>query len=375
MSQILIDSIALESKLLSGWSNTAVVRSQAQRYLWDGMVAEDTSSFIPHLESHEISPYNIASAQIQRCAAYTHEQRQTVLSCIEKYWGQSHVVIPKQTIMPFSLFAQGFRAPQMQFEICCIPASISQRNYDLYFTLGLGAYPMAVPIDNKEGHESELERIELVLRLPCAYPVEGFRNLKDTSVQGGWPLLLIRSLALSVLHSHQYYGQRKQACLLPAEYLTYYQSFTAAPSFIPWPDLAGCLLIEPNEFDLRSLICKLPHQSHQVVRLLGVLPLYSEELRYINKIEQPVDNDAGNSDTDNTKAENDSVKHDAHHNDAVKTDAAYPDVLKNGTGKKSSGKNGGRALMRLFKLSGFAPWLSSIDRPHYLLQSEHNELQ
>lgn len=376
MSQILIDSIALESQLLSGWSSTAVARSQAQKYLWDGLVSGDTSDFIPHLEQNEISPYNIAAAEIQRCPAYTHEQRQAVLNCIEKYWGQSHVVIPKQTIMPFSLFAQGMRTPQMQFEIRCIPAGISRRDYDLYFTLGLGAYPMAVPIDNKEGRENELERIELVLRLPSAYPEEGFRELKDHSVQGGWPLLLIRSLALSVLHSHQYYGQRKQACLLPAKYLTYYQSFTAAPSFSPWPDLAGCLLIEPNEFDLRALICKLPHQSYQVVRFLGVLPLYSEELRYIDVIEHPAKNGmshhgAGdpNSSMDGTNISSSSM------NETSISSSSMEETSIRSSGNSEASKNGGRALMRLFKLSGFAPWVSSIDRPHYVLQSEQKEQQ
>lgn len=219
---------------------------------------------------------------------------------------------------------------QIKFEIRCVPARLSHQYFDLYFTVGLGAYPMAVPVDNKEYlRPVELERVEFMMRLPPGYPEEQFRNMDVRTVPeeeqrygvdprgGGWMLLLFRALALQVLKSHTYHGQDLLNFELPVPYVTYQQSYTVSPNLTPWPELAGCVLVEPQEFDATANLCKMPQSTHELIRLVGVLPLYREELTFKEDID-------------------------------------------------AQGKSGGRALMREFSQRRFEPWLSSLTRPHYL---------
>lgn len=321
------DSIALENRTLSGWGEKEVPRSHAQGWLWDGLAAEATDiagaagaepqSAQPAQPAHTPSPYEVACAKVEPPLSYTPEQKHALLTHIEQRWGKSQVVIPAHPITYYSSFLQGLSSPQISFEVRCIPAHLNQRYYDLYFTVGLGAYTMAVPTDSVEGRDVELERIELMLRLPPFYGDDNFRDFSLHTPQGGWPLLLLRSLALKVLHSHQFAHQKYLCHTLPVPYVTYYQSYHAAPSMAPWPQLAGCMLLEPQEFSPLAHLCKLPQSTHELIRLMGVLPLYQEELKFKEQI----------------------------------------DIL---------GKSGGRALLRKMQSLGFEPWLGSLERPVYV---------
>lgn len=370
-SQQLIDSIALEAKLLSGWSSSEIPREHArnqssgqtrgQAFLWEQLPQDtreqwtslsaatqtpDTSSSAPVLGSDpnslpakkdsatpdmevgkslvpqsswaytNYSPYEPSPALVTTYLVYTPEQRAFLLRHIEKRWGASHVVVPQHAVMSYVSYMSGQTEPQIQFEIRCIPAHLSHQYFDLYFTIGVGAYPMAVPEDNKENRRVvELERVEFMTRLPPLYAETAFRNMEPNG--DGWVLLLLRSLALKVLHSHQYYGRNFLNFELPQPYVTYQQSFKAAPCMQRWPEMAGCILIEPQEYDVTANLCKLPQSTHHLIRLVGVLPLYKEEL----ELKESVD---------------------------------------------LQGRSGGRALMRELRQRGFEPWLASLKRPHYL---------
>lgn len=367
----LLDSIALEAQMLSGFSEKEVPRAHAQGFLWSQLDSSDKEEIVnehnnslhlspnqnsnpnqnkhlnlnknndrgefsiqvrlagldnlaglrqslPSFKISSLTPYDVGKALIEKPECYTFEQKHAFISHVEKHWGKSHVVVPSHAITFYDTFMQGEISPQIQFEVRCIPVHLNQRYYDLYFTVGLGAYLMSVPVDASEGRPVELERVEFMLRLPPFYGEDNFRDFAKHSPQGGWPLLLLRSLALKVLHSHQFSYQEYKRHTLPVPYVTCYQSYKSAPSLAPWPDLSGCMLLEPQDFDVLANLCKLPHKSHNLIRIIGVLPLYAEEMAFKNSID-------------------------------------------------IQGKSGGRALIRKLTELGFDPWLASLERPHFLL--------
>lgn len=311
MAQALLDSIALEAKMLSGWSQSAIPRFHAQQ----DILADQSALQEPILSPQglDLTLQDIGCVPIAPHQGYTAEQKTALLNHIEKRWGRSQILVPMTAYMPLGLYQQGFQGPQIQFEVRVIPAHLAQRNFDVLFTVGLGAYPMCVPYDTKAGRQVELERIELVMRLPALYPADQVRDIQDHSTQGGWPWLLLRSLAMNVLYSHQYYGQNLLTSQLPIPYLSFWQCFKASVALEAWQVLAGCILIEADDFSVQSLVCRMPRTSHHLIRLLGVYPLFASELDFL---------------------------------DAVNT----------------QGKNAGRFLMRKLQNNKMLPWIASLER-------------
>lgn len=148
-------------------------------------------------------------------------------------------------------------SPDIHLDILIIPPSDAQPFYQLV-TMGMGAYKMEIP---EQLQRDELERAELVLRLPASWDI---KSKKQADI---WPIEMLQTIGRIPIQSSTWIG--------------YGHTFSADEASSPFADNTSLCSM--------ALLTGLTRENHAAslrIRGLGkinfyqLFPLYREELLY-----------------------------------------------------------------------------------------------
>ncbi len=142
-------------------------------------------------------------------------------------------------------------SPDLHIDVIPIPPS-KDRNYYSLFTMGMGAYKMAVP-----GGYGKMNRAEMAIRLPADWII------KSSEEKWYWPVRTIKSLARL-----PYYEQG---------YLGLYHDIDFGDAFSEETEMCGILL---DIFD-ESVEPLILEDGDQLI-LYNVIPIYRAEMEFKN---------------------------------------------------------------------------------------------
>ena len=141
---------------------------------------------------------------------------------------------------------------ELHIDVIPIPPG-KDRNYYTLFTMGMGAYKMAVP-DNY----GNMNRAELAIRLPSDW------NIQSTDEKWFWPIRVIKTLA--------------RLPYVEKSYLGVYHDIDFGDSFSEETEMCGIML---DFFD--ESVEPLVLESGDWLLLYNVIPIYRAEMEFKNE--------------------------------------------------------------------------------------------